>query len=84
MHFVNCSPSLFTGCGQLISSVGLAAIHQRAKKDCKRLFHALFEAFFTNEECHNAVVYGKHGVIPEGKKRLDTGKRDALFSKYSG
>ena len=50
-----------------------------------RLFHALFDHFFTIEECQNAVPFGRHGNNPsgkEGKRVLDRKKVDGILSKF--
>ncbi|XP_076607191.1 uncharacterized protein LOC143333136 [Chaetodon auriga] len=61
---------LYPESGLFLSSTRLAAIHAEAK-DCLRLFHLLFDEFFTAEECRNAVAFGKHGKVPDGKTVLD-------------
>jgi len=61
----------------------LAAIHAEAKKDCLRLFHLLFDEFFSSEECQNTVAFGKHGKVPEGKTVLEKSKVNGLLSKYT-
>ncbi|KAL0961563.1 hypothetical protein UPYG_G00355280 [Umbra pygmaea] len=71
---------LFPGCSLYISSFRLAAVHQAAQKDCLRLFHLLFEVFFTDEECANSVVFGRHGKCPEGKNKLDQAKVNAILT----
>ncbi|XP_034718658.1 uncharacterized protein LOC117938246 [Etheostoma cragini] len=73
---------LYQGCGLFLSSTRLAAIHAEARKDCLRLFHLLFDEFFTVEECQNALAFGKHGKVPEGKAVLDKSKVDGILSKY--
>jgi len=73
---------LYPGSGLFLSSTNLAAIHATAKKDCLRLFHLLFDEFFTAEECKNAVTFGKHGKVPDGKRVLDRFKVNAILSKY--
>lgn len=73
---------LYPGSGLFLSSTNLAAIHATAKKDCLRLFHLLFDEFFTAEECQNAVAFGKHGKVPDGKRVLDKFKVSAILSKY--
>lgn len=67
--------------GLFLSSTRLAAIHAEAKRDCLRLFHLLFDEFFKPEECQNAVAFGKHGKVPEGKAVLDKTKVNAILSK---
>lgn len=73
---------LYPDSGLYISPARLAAIHADARKDCLRLFHLLFDEFFSVEECSNAVAFGKHGKIPEGKKILDKSKVDGILSEY--
>lgn len=73
---------LYPDSGLLLSSTELAAIHQESKKDCLRLFHLLFDQFFTPEECSNSVAFGKHGKVPEGKKSLDKSKVNRILSKF--
>ncbi|XP_041928093.1 uncharacterized protein LOC121693020 isoform X2 [Alosa sapidissima] len=67
---------LFPGSGILISSFRLAALHQASKPNSMRLFHALFDHFFTLEECKNAVPFGRPGNNPSGrgKRVLDRKK----------
>ncbi len=74
---------LFQDSGLYLSSTRLAAIHGEARKDCLRLFHLLFEEFFTPEECQNAVAFGKHGKVPDGKTVLNREKVKGILSKYS-
>ncbi|CAM4567893.1 unnamed protein product [Leuciscus chuanchicus] len=71
---------LYPGSGLFLSSTHLAAIHATAKKDCLRLFHLLFDEFFTAEECQNAVAFGKHGKVPDGKRVLDKFKVNAILT----
>ncbi|XP_048037324.1 uncharacterized protein LOC125262526 [Megalobrama amblycephala] len=73
---------LYPESGLLLSSTKLAAIHQESKKDCLRLFHLLFDQFFTHEECSNSVAFGKHGKVPEGKTILDKSKVNGVLSNY--
>lgn len=73
---------LYPESGLSVSSTRLAAIHAEAKKDCLRLFHLLFDDFFTAEECRNAVAFGKHGKVPDGKTILDMFKVNGILSKY--
>ena len=54
----------------------MAAIHTHARKNCYRLFHQLFEATFTSEECADAVVSFQQG------KTAAPGKGRCAF-KYS-
>ncbi|ROL52410.1 hypothetical protein DPX16_6639 [Anabarilius grahami] len=71
---------LYPDSGLLLSSTKLAAIHQESKKDCLRLFHLLFDQFFTHEECSNSVAFGKHGKVPEGKTILDKSKVNGILT----
>ncbi|KAK2834074.1 hypothetical protein Q7C36_014775 [Tachysurus vachellii] len=52
----------------------------KSKKDCLRLFHLLFDQFFTHEECSNSVAFGKHGKVPEGKTILDKSKVNGILT----
>ncbi|KAL0973518.1 hypothetical protein UPYG_G00205160 [Umbra pygmaea] len=48
-----------------------------------RLFHALFDHFFTTEECQNAVTFGRPGNNPSGKggkQVLDRKKVDGILT----
>lgn len=77
---------LFPGSGLFISSLRLAAMNHASKPHCMRLFHALFDNFFTVEECQNVVPFGRHGNNPsgkEGKRVLDRKKVDGILSKFS-
>ncbi|KAI4890118.1 hypothetical protein NFI96_010760 [Prochilodus magdalenae] len=71
---------LYPNSGLFLSSTRLAAIQQEAKKDCLHLFHLLFDKFFTPEECINCVAFGKHGKVPEGKKKLDESKVKGILT----
>ncbi|XP_059360594.1 uncharacterized protein LOC132098526 [Carassius carassius] len=71
---------LYPGSGLFLSSTNLAAIHATAKKDCLCLFRLLFDEFFTAEECQNAVAFGKHGKVPDGKRVLDKFKVNAILT----
>lgn len=76
---------LFPGSGIFISSFRLAAMNHASKPNCMRLFHALFDHFFTVEECQNAVPFGRPGNNPsgkEGKQVLDRKKVDGILSKF--
>lgn len=73
---------LFPGSGLFLSSVQLAAIHHEAKQDCLRLFHLLFDQFFTPEESTNCVAFGKHGKVPGGKMMLDQSKVNGIISTF--
>ncbi|KAJ8347187.1 hypothetical protein SKAU_G00285880 [Synaphobranchus kaupii] len=71
---------LYPGSGIVLSSVKLSAIHQDSRKDCMRLFHLLFEHFFSEEDLIGAVAFGKHGKVPDGKKILDRKTVDGIIS----
>ncbi|KAM3622387.1 uncharacterized protein V6R79_024109 [Siganus canaliculatus] len=71
---------LYPGSGLFLSSTRLAVILAEAKRDCLRLFHLLFDEFFKPEECQNAVAFGKHGKVPEGKAVLEKTKVDAILT----
>ncbi|KAK9977227.1 hypothetical protein ABG768_019048 [Culter alburnus] len=74
---------LFPGSGIFISSFRLAAMNHASKPNCMRLFHALFDHFFTVEECQNAVPFGRPGNNPsgkEGKQVLDRKKVDGILT----
>lgn len=73
---------LFPGCGVQISSYQLAAITHAAKPNCMRLFHGLFDHFFSVADCRNAVPFGRPGGS-QGKKVLDRTKVDAIRSKFN-
>lgn len=76
---------LFPGSGIFISSFRLAAMNHASKPNCMRLFHALFDNFFTVEECQNAVPFGHPGNNPsgkEGKQVLDCKKVDWILSTF--
>ncbi|XP_029962612.1 RNA-binding protein 33-like [Salarias fasciatus] len=71
---------LYPESGLFLSSTRLAAIHAEAKKDCLRLFHLLFDEFFTAEECRNTVAFGKHGKVPDGKTVLEKFKVSGILT----
>ncbi|KAJ8260953.1 hypothetical protein COCON_G00166760 [Conger conger] len=71
---------LYPGSGIFLSSVKLSAIHQDSRQDCMRLFHLLFEHFFSEEDLVGAVAFGKHGKVPVGKKILDRKTVDGIIS----
>nr|XP_055048777.1 skin secretory protein xP2-like [Misgurnus anguillicaudatus] len=74
---------LFPGSGIFISSFRLAAMNHASKPNCMRLFHALFDHFFTVEECQNAVPFGRPGNNPsgkQGKQVLDRKKVDGILT----
>lgn len=70
---------LYPESGLFLSFTHLAAIHTEAKKNCLCLFHLLFDEFFNAEDCQNAVVFGKHGKVPEGKTVLDKSKVNGIL-----
>ncbi|KAK7880000.1 hypothetical protein WMY93_033331 [Mugilogobius chulae] len=73
---------LFPGSGIFISSFRLAAMNHASKPHCMRLFHALFDHFFTVEECQNAVPFGRPGNSSsgkEGKQVLDRQEVDGIL-----
>lgn len=72
---------LYPDSGLFLSRTRFAAIHADARKDCFRLFHLLFDEFFSAEECANAVAFGKHGKVPEGKRVLEKYKVEGILSK---
>ncbi|XP_038132868.1 uncharacterized protein LOC119777930 isoform X1 [Cyprinodon tularosa] len=71
---------LFPNSGLFLSSFKLASIMHQCDHDSLRLFHLLYEHFFTAEECTNAVAFGRHGKIPEGKQLLDQSKVDGILT----
>ncbi|XP_053492895.1 uncharacterized protein LOC128615073 [Ictalurus furcatus] len=71
---------LYPDSGLFLSSTRLAAVHAEARKDCLRLFHLLFDEFFSAVECQNAVAFGKHRKVPEGKAVLDKSKVDGILT----
>uniref|UniRef100_A0A1A8IA53 Si:ch211-126i22.5 n=1 Tax=Nothobranchius kuhntae TaxID=321403 RepID=A0A1A8IA53_NOTKU len=71
---------LYPESGLFLSSTRLAAIHSEARKDCLRLFHLLFEEFFSPEDCQNAVAFGKHGQVPKGKRVLDKSRVNGILT----
>jgi hypothetical protein len=77
----NLQKELFPDSGLFVSSFRLAAMHQSARQDSMRLFHSLFDHFFTVEECQKSVAFGRHGKPPEGKKLLERKKVDGILSK---
>lgn len=74
---------LYPESGLFIVPTRLAAIHAEAKKDSLRLFHLLFDEFFSPEECKNAVAFGKHGKVPEGKTVLEKSKVEGILSEFT-
>ncbi|XP_029566428.1 uncharacterized protein KIAA1958 isoform X1 [Salmo trutta] len=71
---------LYPGSGVLLSSLQLAAMFQEARGNCMRLFHLLFEHFFTEEDLIGAVAFGRRGKVPDGKKILDRRTVDAIIA----
>ncbi|TUH72447.1 hypothetical protein Baya_16870 [Bagarius yarrelli] len=71
---------LFPGSGLFLPPYKLACIHQESRQDSMRLFHLLFEHFFTEEDLIGAVAFGKRGKVPDGKKILDRRKVDGIIS----
>ncbi|KAI5620101.1 hypothetical protein C0J50_20406 [Silurus asotus] len=71
---------LFPGSGLFLPPYKLACIHQESRQDSMRLFHLLFEHFFTEEDLVGAVAFGKRGKVPDGKKILDRRKVDGIIS----
>ncbi|KAL7385580.1 hypothetical protein ABVT39_024647 [Epinephelus coioides] len=65
---------LYPESGLFLTSTRLAAIHAEARKDGLCLFHLLFDEFFNAEECQNAVAFGKHEKVSDGKTVLDKSK----------
>lgn len=74
---------LYPGCGVYLPMVRLAAMHQESRQDCMRLFHQLFEHFFSEDDLVGAVAFGKRGKVPKGKKVLDRRIVDGIISKYN-
>lgn len=72
---------LFPGSGLFLPPYKLACIHQESRQDSMRLFHLLFEHFFTEEDLIGAVAFGKRGKVPDGKKILDRRKVDGIICK---
>ncbi|XP_048114984.1 uncharacterized protein LOC125304614 isoform X2 [Alosa alosa] len=71
---------LYTGCGVYLPTVRLAAMHQESRQDCMRLFHQLFEHFFSEDDLIGAVAFGKRGKVPKGKKVLDRRIVDGIIT----
>ncbi|CAB1319150.1 unnamed protein product, partial [Coregonus sp. 'balchen'] len=71
---------LYPGSGVLLSSLQLAAMFQEARGNCMRLFHLLFEHFFTEEDLVGAVAFGRRGKVADGKKILDRRTVDAIIA----
>ncbi|XP_061753724.1 uncharacterized protein LOC133551239 [Nerophis ophidion] len=76
---------LFPESGVYISSFRLAAMSHASKPKCMRLFHVLFDHFFTVEECQNSVPFGRPGKKPSGtgKRILDQKKVEGILSKFT-
>ncbi|KAM9758137.1 uncharacterized protein ACNS7B_005236 [Menidia menidia] len=71
---------LFPNSGLFMSSFKLASMMHQCDHDSLRLFHLLFEHFFTAEECTKAVAFGRHGKIPEAKHLLDQSKVHGILT----
>lgn len=56
-------------------------MHQESRQDSMRLFHLLFEHFFSEEDLIGAVAFGKRGKVPDGKKILDRRTVDGIIGK---
>ncbi|TRY94524.1 hypothetical protein DNTS_027865 [Danionella cerebrum] len=71
---------LFPGSGLYLPHYKLARVLQESRQDSMRLFHLLFEHFFSEEDLNGAVAFGKRGKVPDGKKMLDRRKVDGIMS----
>uniref|UniRef100_A0A8B9LF90 BEN domain-containing protein n=1 Tax=Astyanax mexicanus TaxID=7994 RepID=A0A8B9LF90_ASTMX len=71
---------LFPGCGLYLPTSRLTTIHQESRQDSMRLFHLLFEHFFSEEDLIGAVAFGKRGKVPDGKKILDRRTVDGIIA----
>ncbi|XP_005155670.1 uncharacterized protein KIAA1958 homolog isoform X4 [Danio rerio] len=71
---------LFPGSGLYLPHYKLASMLQESRQDSMRLFHLLFEHFFSEEDLNGAVAFGKRGKVPDGKKVLDRRKVDGIMS----
>ncbi|KAL7847871.1 hypothetical protein AOLI_G00225890 [Acnodon oligacanthus] len=71
---------LFPGCGLYLPTSKLATMHQESRQDSMRLFHLLFEHFFSEEDLIGAVAFGKRGKVPDGKKILDRRTVDGIIA----
>ncbi|XP_016097804.1 uncharacterized protein [Sinocyclocheilus grahami] len=73
---------LFPGSGLYLPHYKLASVLQESRQDSMRLFHLLFEHFFSEEDLNGAVAFGKRGKVPDGKKILDRRRVDGIMCKY--
>lgn len=73
---------LYPGSGVFLPAMRLATMLQDSRQDCMRLFHQLFEHFFSEDDLAGAVAFGKRGKVPNGKKVLDRRIVDGIISKY--
>ncbi|XP_031434159.1 uncharacterized protein KIAA1958 isoform X2 [Clupea harengus] len=71
---------LYPGSEVYLPTVRLAAMHQESRQDCMRLFHQLFEHFFSEDDLVGAVAFGKRGKVPNGKKVLDRRIVDGIIT----
>ncbi|CAM4730616.1 unnamed protein product [Leuciscus chuanchicus] len=71
---------LFPGSGLFLPHYKLASMLQESRQDSMRLFHLLFEHFFSEEDLNGAVAFGKRGKVPDGKKILDRRRVDGIMS----
>ncbi|XP_076875220.1 uncharacterized protein kiaa1958 isoform X1 [Brachyhypopomus gauderio] len=71
---------LFPGSGLFLPPYKLACMHRESRQDSMRLFHLLFEHFFSEEDLIGAVAFGKRGKVPAGKKILDRRTVDGVMS----
>ncbi|XP_050976697.1 uncharacterized protein LOC127171833 isoform X2 [Labeo rohita] len=71
---------LFPGSGLYLPHYKLASMLQESRQDSMRLFHLLFEHFFSEEDLNGAVAFGKRGKVPDGKKILDRRRVDGIMS----
>ncbi|XP_072514492.1 uncharacterized protein [Salminus brasiliensis] len=71
---------LFPGCGLYLPTSRLTTMHQESRQDSMRLFHLLFEHFFSEEDLIGAVAFGKRGKVPDGKKILDRRTVDGIIA----
>ncbi|XP_026863781.2 uncharacterized protein KIAA1958 isoform X2 [Electrophorus electricus] len=71
---------LFPGSGLFLPPYKLACMHRESRQDSMRLFHLLFEHFFSEEDLVGAVAFGKRGKVPAGKKILDRRTVDGVMS----
>ncbi|KAI4896878.1 hypothetical protein NFI96_025205, partial [Prochilodus magdalenae] len=71
---------LFPGSGLYLPTSKLTTMHQESRQDSMRLFHLLFEHFFSEEDLIGAVAFGKRGKVPDGKKILDRRTVDGIIA----